>query len=69
MPRSTWSSTYAATRTVGAILMYADVATLAHQLPVDHLLPSGQREPHHVWLPALGYVPDRSIVWDGPGDS
>jgi uncharacterized protein (DUF488 family) len=47
--------------------MIADVATLAHQLPVDHLLPSGQREPHHVAAGAR-LRPDGSIVWDGPGD-
>jgi uncharacterized protein (DUF488 family) len=47
--------------------LIADVAALAHQLPVDHLLPSGQHEPHHVAVGAR-LRPDESIVWDGPGD-
>jgi uncharacterized protein (DUF488 family) len=41
----------------------ADVATLAHQVPVDHLLPSGQREPHQLAAGARLYT-DRRVVWD-----
>ena len=48
--------------------LIADVATLAHQLPVGHLSPSGLREPHRVTAGArLG--PDGLVVWDGPRDS
>ena len=43
--------------------LIADVATLAHHGPVDHLLPSGRREPHE---PAVGArrSADGHIVWD-----
>jgi uncharacterized protein (DUF488 family) len=41
----------------------ADVATLAHQVPVDHLLPSGQRESHQLAVGARLYT-DRGVVWD-----
>ena len=42
----------------------ADVATLAAGLPVEHLLPSGRRVPHH---PADGARLDEDgrVVWDG----
>jgi hypothetical protein len=43
--------------------LIADVATLAHQTPVDHLLPSGRRDPH---VPAVGArrSADGHVVWD-----
>jgi uncharacterized protein (DUF488 family) len=41
----------------------ADVAALAHQVPVDHLLPSGQREPHHLAAGARLHT-DGAVVWD-----
>ena len=43
--------------------LIADVATLAHHTPVDHLLPSGRRDPH---VPAVGArrSADGHVVWD-----
>lgn len=43
--------------------LIADVATLAHQLPVTHLFPSGLREPHRVAAGAR--LRSDGIVWDG----
>jgi uncharacterized protein (DUF488 family) len=44
--------------------LIADVAVLAHQMPVNHLLPSGHREPHQLAAGAR-LREDRHIVWDG----
>ena len=43
--------------------LIADVATLAHQIRVDHLLPSG-REPHELASGARRGA-DGHVVWDG----
>jgi uncharacterized protein (DUF488 family) len=44
--------------------LIADVATLAHDTSVDHLLPSGHREPHQLAAGAR-LRGDGHIVWDG----
>jgi uncharacterized protein (DUF488 family) len=44
--------------------LIADVATLAKQIRVDHLLPSGRREPHELAVGARLSV-DGHVVWDG----
>jgi uncharacterized protein (DUF488 family) len=48
--------------------LIADVATLEHQFPVDHLLPPGRRERHQ---PAAGarLRADGRVVWDLPADN
>jgi uncharacterized protein (DUF488 family) len=48
--------------------LIADVATLEHQIPVDHLLASGRRERHQ---PAAGarLRADGRVVWDLPADN
>jgi uncharacterized protein (DUF488 family) len=43
--------------------LIADVATLAHELPVTHLLPSGRREPHRLAAGARLAAEGR-IIWD-----
>jgi uncharacterized protein (DUF488 family) len=44
--------------------LIADVATLAHQTPVDHLLPSGRVE-HHELAAGARRGADGHVVWDG----
>jgi uncharacterized protein (DUF488 family) len=44
--------------------LIADVARIAHHTPVDHLLPSGRREPHELAAGARLSV-DGHVVWDG----
>jgi uncharacterized protein (DUF488 family) len=44
--------------------LIADVAALVHDTPVDHLLPSGRRDPHEVAVGAR-LLGDGQVVWDG----
>jgi uncharacterized protein (DUF488 family) len=43
--------------------LIADVATLVHDIPVDHLLPSGGRDPHEV-ADGARLCGDGLVVWD-----
>jgi Protein of unknown function, DUF488 len=44
--------------------LIADVATLVHDIPVDHLMPSGRRDSHEVAVGAR-LRGDGRVVWDG----
>jgi uncharacterized protein (DUF488 family) len=44
--------------------LIADVAILVHEIPVDHLLPSGRRDPHEVAVGAR-LLRAGQVVWDG----
>lgn len=47
--------------------LIADVATLAYELPIAHLMPSGRFEPHRP-APGARLSSDHQLVWDGSSD-